>query len=75
MLTGAKLSADEVLAEAAKPALASDAFDVAIEGFAELVASGDFDGAERVAQATFEHWEWHLRHDAEWAAEYAAPPE
>lgn len=66
-----RLSAQEVVASARAMRLASDAFDAAISGWAELVAEGDFDAAEEVARVIFDQWDRHRREHPEWAARYA----
>lgn len=59
-----------MLAEVAAYRRASDAFDAAIAGWADLVTSGRTRDAETVAEETFREFERHRDADPDWAAAY-----
>jgi energy-converting hydrogenase A subunit M len=52
---------------------ASDSFDVALSGFADLVAAGRFEDADALARETFRQWRVYEREHPEFVQSYALP--
>ena len=50
------LTLEQIRRDAYAVQRAEDSFDVALAGFAELVAAGHFRDAELLADETFRHW-------------------
>jgi len=56
---------DTVLQRAYSMKHAGDSFDVAIQGFSDLVAAGRFEDADALARETFRQWlDYTARHPA-----------
>ena len=69
---GEGVTRTDVLAAAKACRYLGDRFDTAVAGFADLVAAGRYDDADRVAALTFRNWNRVAPDRPEWAEAWLA---